>query len=223
MKRPTRRFVLTLSAAALGAGFTVLAQQPARPLGALIVPPGFKFEVFAENVTGARMMALGPQGTVFVGSMSGGVYAVVDRDGDHKAERVVTIATGLASTERRRDARRRALRRDREPAPAVRRHRAPPRRAPDAGRRARQPAQWDGGLPLVEVHRVRTRRPALHVGRRALQRVRPSRDDGVHPADEARRVGRGGVRRGSAQQRWLRVAPRDARTVVHRQRPRHAR
>jgi glucose/arabinose dehydrogenase len=95
MKRLTRRFVLTLSAAALGAGFTVLAQQPARPLGALIVPPGFKFEVFAENVTGARMMALGSQGTVFVGSMSGGVYAVVDRDGDHKAERVVTIATGL--------------------------------------------------------------------------------------------------------------------------------
>ena len=51
MKRLTRRFVLMLSAAAFGAGFTVLAQQPARPLGALVVPAGFKFEVFAENVT----------------------------------------------------------------------------------------------------------------------------------------------------------------------------
>jgi glucose/arabinose dehydrogenase len=96
MKRSTRRFVVALSAAALVAGFTVLAQQPARPLGALVVPAGFKFEVFAENVGNARMMALGPQGTVFVGSQyAGNVYAVVDRDGDHKADRVVTIATGL--------------------------------------------------------------------------------------------------------------------------------
>jgi len=62
----------------------------------LVVPTGFKFEVFAENVGNARMMALGPQGTVFVGSQfAGNVYAVVDRDGDHKADQVVTIASGL--------------------------------------------------------------------------------------------------------------------------------
>ena len=42
------------------------------------------------------MMALGPQGTVFVGTQySGNVYAVVDSNGDHKADRVVTIAKGL--------------------------------------------------------------------------------------------------------------------------------
>ena len=42
------------------------------------------------------MMALGPQGTVFVGSQfAGKVYAVVDRDGDHKADQVLTIASGL--------------------------------------------------------------------------------------------------------------------------------
>jgi len=41
-------------------------------------------------------MALGPQGTVFVGTQySGNVYAVVDANGDHKADRVVTIAKGL--------------------------------------------------------------------------------------------------------------------------------
>jgi glucose/arabinose dehydrogenase len=41
-------------------------------------------------------MALGPQGTVFVGSRTSGlVHAVVDRDGDHKADRVVVIARGL--------------------------------------------------------------------------------------------------------------------------------
>ena len=60
------------------------------------VPAGFHAEVFAENVGNARMMALGPQGTVFVGSQyAGKVYAVVDRDGDHKADRCVTIASGL--------------------------------------------------------------------------------------------------------------------------------
>src|SRR5215218_1625639 len=59
MKQSTRRFVVALCAGALVAGLTVLAQQAARPLGALVVPAGFKFEVFAENVGSARTMALG--------------------------------------------------------------------------------------------------------------------------------------------------------------------
>ena len=60
------------------------------------VPPGFQVDVFAENVENAREMALGPGGTVLVGSMRAGkVYAVIDRDGDHKADRVVAIASGL--------------------------------------------------------------------------------------------------------------------------------
>jgi glucose/arabinose dehydrogenase len=99
MKPSTRHFVLALCGGALGAGLTAVARQTpqtARPLGALVVPTGFTSEVFAENVGNARMMALGSQGTVFVGSQyAGNVYAVVDRDGDHKADRVVTIATGL--------------------------------------------------------------------------------------------------------------------------------
>ncbi|HET6568475.1 MAG TPA: PQQ-dependent sugar dehydrogenase [Rhodothermales bacterium] len=61
-----------------------------------VVPAGFHVAVFAENVENAREMALGPQGTVFVGSRTGDkVHAVVDRDGDHKADRVVVIASGL--------------------------------------------------------------------------------------------------------------------------------
>src|SRR6266540_761685 len=68
------------------------AQQPNR----WIVPPGFQVAVFAENVEGARSLALGPHGTVFVGSQRAGkVHAVVDTNGDHKADRVVVIATGL--------------------------------------------------------------------------------------------------------------------------------
>ena len=61
-----------------------------------VVPPGFQVTVFADSVPNAREMALGPRGTVFVGSMNAGkVHAVIDSNGDHKADRVVVIASGL--------------------------------------------------------------------------------------------------------------------------------
>jgi glucose/arabinose dehydrogenase len=54
--------------------------------------------VYATGVENARQMALGENGTVFVGSRTARkVHALVDRDGDHKAEQVLTIATGLNS------------------------------------------------------------------------------------------------------------------------------
>ena len=44
----------------------------------------------------ARSLALGEGGTVFVGTRSeGSVYALVDGDADHKAEKVVRLADGL--------------------------------------------------------------------------------------------------------------------------------
>jgi glucose/arabinose dehydrogenase len=62
----------------------------------LSLPPGFRIAVYATNVPNARQMALGPAGVVFVGSKSEGkVYAVVDRDGDHKADAVHVLASGL--------------------------------------------------------------------------------------------------------------------------------
>lgn len=52
--------------------------------------------MLAENLENAREMALGPRGTVFVGSMRAGkVHAVIDRNGDYKADRLVLIASGL--------------------------------------------------------------------------------------------------------------------------------
>lgn len=60
------------------------------------LPPGFKIEVYAANVPGARSMALGAKGTLFVGSRDDRVYAVVDTDRDNKADRVVVIARGLS-------------------------------------------------------------------------------------------------------------------------------
>ncbi|MHB8121712.1 MAG: PQQ-dependent sugar dehydrogenase [Desulfuromonadaceae bacterium] len=62
------------------------------------LPPGFSLSVYAANVPGARSMALGSNGTLFVGSRSEGkVYAIVDRNNDHKGDETITIASGLKS------------------------------------------------------------------------------------------------------------------------------
>ncbi|WP_298435418.1 sorbosone dehydrogenase family protein [Geobacter sp.] len=62
----------------------------------ITLPPGFSIAVYAGKVPGARSMALGAGGTLFVGTRDAGkVYAVVDRNGDHVADEVITIASGL--------------------------------------------------------------------------------------------------------------------------------
>ena len=64
--------------------------------GDISLPPGFRIAVYAADVPNARQMAAGPAGVVFVGSRSEGkVYAVVDRDGDHRADQVHVLAQGL--------------------------------------------------------------------------------------------------------------------------------
>jgi glucose/arabinose dehydrogenase len=62
----------------------------------ITLPPGFRIGVYAASVPNARQLALGPPGVVFAGSLGEGkVYAVVDRDGDHRAEEVHVLARGL--------------------------------------------------------------------------------------------------------------------------------
>ena len=62
------------------------------------LPPGFSCVVYAAKVPGARSLALGSKGTVFVGSRrEGKVYALVDRNNDQQADEVITIAGGLRS------------------------------------------------------------------------------------------------------------------------------
>jgi glucose/arabinose dehydrogenase len=68
------------------------------PIGRIKLPPGFKIDVYAFGVAGARSLARADDGTVFVGTREQGkVYAVRDRDGDHRADDVFTLATGLNS------------------------------------------------------------------------------------------------------------------------------
>src|SRR5436190_12426390 len=87
--------ITALSCIALLPGLTVSGRLRAQAPNQWVVPAGFHVTVFADSVGNAREMALGPRGTVFVGSWTGKVYAVIDRDGDHKADRVVVIASGL--------------------------------------------------------------------------------------------------------------------------------
>ncbi len=60
------------------------------------LPPGFEIKIYASGVKGARSMALSHKGTLFVGTRGEGqVYAVVDRNKDHIADEVITLAEGL--------------------------------------------------------------------------------------------------------------------------------
>lgn len=74
----------------------VQAEAASLPLDQVTLPPGFTISVYADDVPNARGMALGQNGVLFVGSKEKGkVYAVVDKDGDQRADQVFTIAGGL--------------------------------------------------------------------------------------------------------------------------------
>jgi len=65
-------------------------------LALLQLPPGFRIQVLAADVEDARQMALGDQGTVFVGSRKAGkIHAIVDADMDGVSDQVWLIAEGL--------------------------------------------------------------------------------------------------------------------------------
>jgi YD repeat-containing protein len=64
-------------------------------LSDLRLPPGFSIEVYSNQVPGARSMALGPDGTLYVGTMGKAVYALPDAQHRHKPDRVVKLEDGL--------------------------------------------------------------------------------------------------------------------------------
>ncbi len=67
-------------------------------LDKLVLPKGFHIAVYSADVPDAREIALGTNGTVFVGSSDAGkVYALTDSNGDGVAEKVQVVASGLES------------------------------------------------------------------------------------------------------------------------------
>lgn len=92
--------VLAASAATLLVSLACLDAQSAAtvPLDKISLPPGFRIDVYASGLKNPRSLTLGSGGTVFVGTrQAGSVYAIVDRDGDQKADHVYTLATDLDS------------------------------------------------------------------------------------------------------------------------------
>lgn len=68
----------------------------ALPLERLTLPPGFEIAVWGR-IPGARSLTRGDRGTVFVGTRDpdGSVYAIADRDGDHRADELHTLDENL--------------------------------------------------------------------------------------------------------------------------------
>ena len=66
------------------------------PLDKIKLPPGFKIEIFANDVPNARSLSVSPEGTLFVGThRKGEVYAVVDSNDDYRADKRYTLIAGL--------------------------------------------------------------------------------------------------------------------------------
>jgi glucose/arabinose dehydrogenase len=87
--------LFVLAAATVACTRATPATKPA-DLSRLTLPTGFRIDVYATGVEQARELALGAKGNVFAGSMdAGNVYALVDADRDGRAEKVLTIASGL--------------------------------------------------------------------------------------------------------------------------------
>ena len=79
----------------LPAGFAT-AKSINMPLESVVLPPGFKIDIYATDIPNARSMVLSPRGTLFVGTRKAGkVYAVLDHNGDYRADEIVILAKGL--------------------------------------------------------------------------------------------------------------------------------
>lgn len=62
----------------------------------LQLPEGFSAEIYTSEVPNARQLALGSNGIVYAGSrQEGNVYAIIDKNNDHVADNVYTIASDM--------------------------------------------------------------------------------------------------------------------------------
>ena len=70
--------------------------EPAKQLELIELPPGFEISLYAGDVENARQLALGDKGTIFAGSRKAGkVHAIIDNNGDNKADHVYLLDQGL--------------------------------------------------------------------------------------------------------------------------------
>jgi len=92
---------LRLAAAIVAAVASIASAQGSAqsyPLETIKLPPGFRIAVFAGGIVNPRQMALGANGTLFVGTLrTRSVYAIIDRNGDGVADDGLVLLTGLVA------------------------------------------------------------------------------------------------------------------------------
>ncbi len=92
----SRYYRPALAVLLIGLFVAALRSGQALPLEKIKLPPGFSISIYVTGVKNAREMALGTNGTLFVGSMNAGnLYAVTDRDKNNQGDEVIKIAGGL--------------------------------------------------------------------------------------------------------------------------------
>jgi len=67
-------------------------------LDQILLPEGFRIDVFADNLENPRSLALGPKGTVFVGTRRNDgnfIYAITDKNNDNKPDTIIQVSRGL--------------------------------------------------------------------------------------------------------------------------------
>lgn len=94
------RFNLILAVCIIFSSLSCNAQKKSNPeiqLESIRLPEGFSIEVWAEDVPDARSLAANEDGSIiFVGNRQGkNVYALHDSNGDGKADKKYTLASGL--------------------------------------------------------------------------------------------------------------------------------
>ena len=90
-------FLLLLMALNCSAGpHEPTGKKDKKKLEKIKLPEGFSIDFFSDDVPNARSLARGAKGTIFVATRSAGeVYALVDKDGDYKADEKYTLAKNL--------------------------------------------------------------------------------------------------------------------------------
>ena len=86
---------MMIAAVVVAAGVVAPAQSKVQ-LPKIKLPPGFQISVWAEGVANVRSLTQSPGGTVFAGTWNAGnEYALRDENKDGKADRVITVISGL--------------------------------------------------------------------------------------------------------------------------------
>jgi glucose/arabinose dehydrogenase len=89
-------WLTTLTILIIGSACHSAGVQSGNHLDVIKLPPGFKISIYADKLPGARSMVMSPKGVLFVGTRKEGkIYAVTDRNGDQRADEIITIAERL--------------------------------------------------------------------------------------------------------------------------------